>query len=91
MEGLVYIHQKQLVHKDIKCENILIDKEGSIKLGKFSYGQSLKTGEKIMSFVGSPCWMSPEKIEQKDGYDIKSDIWSLGITAIEMANGKVPF
>ena len=87
----MYLHSKQLMHRDIKADNILVDQEGSIKISRFTHVTSLKAGEKIISFVGSPCWMSPEKIEQKDGYDFKSDVWALGITAIELAEGNVPF
>ena len=64
--------------------------DGHVYLGDFGVSDSIKVGQKKNSFVGSPCWMAPEVMDQEVGYDIKADMWSLGITAIEIAEGKVP-
>lgn len=86
LEGIICLNQHSFVHRDIKSSNILISESGNICLGDF--GVSIKQGG--VSYVGSLCWMAPEILLAKD-YDNKVDIWSLGIMAIELANGKPPF
>jgi len=94
VEGLVYLHSHKILHRDIKAGNILLTSEGIAKLADFGVSAKLAhTLQKRNTIVGSPYWMAPEVIKQKkkgDGYDSKSDIWSLGITMIELAEGKPP-
>ena len=90
LEALKYMHRHHQIHRDIKSVNIMLDTEGHVKLVDFG-GAAVLTKEqsKRNSLVGTPHWMAPELI-RGDGYTDKVDVWSLGITALEMANGEPP-
>jgi serine/threonine protein kinase len=89
LKGLVNLHKKNLIHRDIKGSNILLSENGNAKIADFGVGVHLINEKNRNSKKGSPYWMSPQVALNLD-YDTKTDIWSLGITSIEMIEGEPP-
>ncbi|XP_074428002.1 serine/threonine-protein kinase TAO2-like, partial [Larus michahellis] len=89
LQGLAYLHAHNMIHRDVKAGNILLTEPGQVKLGDFGSASIVAPAN---SFVGTPYWMAPEVILAMDEgqYDGKADVWSLGITCIELAERKPP-
>ncbi len=89
--AIKHIHDKKILHRDLKSQNVFLNKNGIIKLGDFGISKCLEhTLEKVQTIVGTPYYLSPEIVQNKP-YSFKSDIWSLGILLYEVTSLKMPF
>jgi len=90
LQGLTYLHANSIIHRDLKCGNILLTENGSIKIADFGISTQLSAAAtgKAQTLIGSTYWMAPEILAEN--YNNRIDLWSLGITAIEMAEGEPP-
>ncbi|XP_042521291.1 uncharacterized protein LOC122094756 [Macadamia integrifolia] len=91
LSGLKYLHDREIIHRDIKCANILVHTSGSVKLADFGLAKATKLND-VKSCKGTAFWMAPEVVKRKPhGYGPPADIWSLGCTVLEMLTRKVPY
>ncbi|EFJ42273.1 hypothetical protein VOLCADRAFT_67210, partial [Volvox carteri f. nagariensis] len=97
LRALDYLHKQGAIHRDVKAGNILLGGDGTVRLGDFGVSATMERsgswGHDLMrrrTLVGTPCWMAPEVMEES-AYNDRADIWSFGITLLEMAHGSAPF
>ncbi|KAE9603904.1 hypothetical protein Lal_00001861 [Lupinus albus] len=91
LHGLKYLHDRNVVHRDIKCANILVDANGFVKLADFGLAKATKLND-VKSCKGTAFWMAPEVVKGKhQGYGLPADMWSLGCTVLEMLTGQIPY
>jgi len=88
--GLVYLHSKRILHRDLKCSNLLLDATGCVKISDFGCARWLCGDEQAKTLVGSPWWLAPEIISGS-AYDEAADIWSFGCTNVELLTGHLPW
>lgn len=95
LKAVEYFHSNGQIHRDIRAANVMLDSHGQPMLSDYGMmGWMVEGGwerKQRQTFVGTPCWMAPEVLEQSRGYDYKADIWSLGVTALEVAMGAAPY
>lgn len=90
---MIHLHENKIIHRDVRASNIVLTKEGEVKLVDFSFSKIMKgEHENQHTCIGSPSWIAPEVVTcNNSGYNSKVDVWAIGITAIEIADGKAPF
>ncbi|KAK8951993.1 Mitogen-activated protein kinase kinase kinase 1 [Platanthera zijinensis] len=91
LNGLQYLHERNVVHRDIKCANILVHASGSVKLADFGLAKEMSNLNDLKSCKGSVYWMAPEVVHPKKTYGYAADIWSLGCTVLEMLTRQIPY
>lgn len=91
VEGISYLHAKNIVHRDIKLENLLLDDNRTLKIIDFGFSVCIKPEQKINNFCGTPTYMAPEIVSKKEYYGPPIDVWALGVLLFVLLCGTFPF
>ena len=91
VEGIVYLHSKNIIHRDIKLENLLLDEIKTLKIIDFGFSVCVKPDQKINNFCGTPTYMAPEIVSKKEYSGAPVDVWALGVLLYVLLCGTFPF
>jgi NUAK family SNF1-like kinase len=91
IEGIAHIHSKNILHRDIKLDNILIDGKGNVKIGDFGVSKTVNPGDVLKEQCGTPAYIAPEILEDRGYKGSTVDMWSVGVVLFAMLYGSVPF
>lgn len=91
VEGICYLHSKNIIHRDIKLENLLLDESRTLKIIDFGFSMCIKNDQRINNFCGTPTYMAPEIVSKKEYYGPPIDVWALGVLLYVLLCGTFPF